>query len=122
MKMFPRYEVARMKIINIIGLSLLIFLSSCSNDKKTADLEFGTMQCLMCSINIEEAVAELKGIKKVEVDLKSQSGKVVYRASMLSISDIEKTITSIGYSVNGHEANKDAYNDLELCCKIQSSD
>ena len=120
--MFPRYEVARMKIINIIGLSLLIFLSSCSNDKKTADLEFGTMQCLMCSINIEEAVAELKGIKKVEVDLKSQSGKVVYRASMLSISDIEKTITSIGYSVNGHEANKDAYNDLELCCKIQSSD
>ena len=41
---------------------------------------------------------------------------------MLSISDIEKTITSIGYSVNGHEANKDAYNDLELCCKIQSSD
>ncbi|MAP71253.1 MAG: hypothetical protein CMF81_05205 [Candidatus Marinimicrobia bacterium] len=122
MKMFPRYEVARMKIINIIGLSLLIFLSSCSNDKKTADLEFGTMQCLMCSINIEEAVAELKGIKKVEVDLKSQSGKVVYRASMLSISDIEKTITSIGYSVNGHEANKDAYNILEQCCKIQSSD
>tara|TARA_B100000959_G_scaffold7577_1_gene7659 strand:- start:431 stop:766 length:336 start_codon:yes stop_codon:yes gene_type:complete len=111
-----------MKIINILLLSLFTFLTSCSNDKKTAELEFGTMQCLMCSIKIEEAVAELKGVKEVEVDLKSQSGKVIYRASMLSISDIEKTITSIGYSVNGHEANKDAYNDLELCCKIQSSD
>ena len=120
--MFLRLEVAKMKIINIIILSLFTFLASCSNDKKTAELEFGTMQCLMCSINIEEAVAELKGVKEVEVDLKSQAGKVVYRASLLSLSDIEKTITSIGYSVNGHEANKDAYNDLEVCCKIQKSD
>ena len=56
--MFPRFEVAKMKIINIIILSLFTFLASCSNDKKTAELEFGTMQCLMCSINIEEAVAE----------------------------------------------------------------
>ena len=120
--MFLRLEVAKMKIINIIILSLFTFLASCSNDKKTAELEFGTMQCLMCSINIEEAVAELKGVKAVEVDLKSQSGKVVYRASLLSLSDIERTITSIGYSVNGHEANKEAYNDLELCCKVQSTD
>ena len=49
-----------MKIKNFIYLSLLTFLVSCSNDKKTTDLEFGTMQCLMCSIKIEEAVAELK--------------------------------------------------------------
>ena len=120
--MFPRFEVARMKIINIIVLSLFTFLASCSNDKQTAELEFGTMQCLMCSINIEEAVAELKGVKAVEVDLKSQSGKVVYRASLLNLSDIERTITSIGYSVNGNEANREAYNDLELCCKVQSTD
>ena len=120
--MFLRLEVAKMKIINIIILSLFTFLASCSNDKKTAELEFGTMQCLMCSINIEEAVVELKGVKSVEVDLKSQSGKVVYRASLLSLSDIERTINSIGYSVNGHEANKEAYNDLELCCKVQITD
>ena len=41
---------------------------------------------------------------------------------MLNLSDIEKTITSIGYSVNGKEASKEAYNDLELCCKVQSTD
>tara|TARA_A100001037_G_scaffold143438_1_gene129878 strand:+ start:47 stop:409 length:363 start_codon:yes stop_codon:yes gene_type:complete len=120
--MFPQFGVTRMKIFNIFLLSLFTLLTSCSNDKKTAELEFGTMQCLMCSINIEEAVAELKGVKEVEVDLKSQSGKVVYRASILNLSDIEKTITSIGYSVNGKEASKEAYNDLELCCKVQSTD
>ena len=55
--MFPQFGVTRMKIFNIFLLSLFTLLTSCSNDKKTAELEFGTMQCLMCSINIEEAVA-----------------------------------------------------------------
>ena len=75
----------------------------------------------MCSMKVEEAVAELKGIKNIEVDLKAQSGKVVYRASLINLSDIENAITSIGYDVNGKKADENAYDELELCCRIPNT-
>ena len=110
-----------MKFTKILILLSVLFLTSCSSDKKTAELSFGTMQCLMCSMKVEEAVAELNGIKNVEVDLKAQSGKVIYKASIINLSDIENAITSIGYDVNGKKADKNAYDELELCCRIPTT-
>tara|TARA_Y100001970_G_scaffold79919_1_gene101570 strand:+ start:205 stop:426 length:222 start_codon:yes stop_codon:yes gene_type:complete len=72
-------------------------------------------------MKVEEAVAELNGIKNIEVDLKAQSGKVVYRASLINLSDIENAITSIGYDVNGKKADENAYDELELCCRIPNT-
>ena len=100
--------------IFIISLSLLI---SCSSDKTTVELKLDTLQCLMCSINVEEAIVDLDGVKKIEVDLKSKSGKVTYKASLIDLNTIEKAITSIGYNVNGKVADPVAYQKLELCCK-----
>ena len=104
-----------MRILMIIlSLSLLI---SCSSEKPTAELKLDTLQCLMCSINVEEAIVDLDGVKKIEVDLKSKSGKVTYKASLIDLNTIEKAITSIGYNVNGKVADPVAYQKLELCCK-----
>ena len=58
------------------------------------------------------------GVKKVEIDLKSKSGKVTYKASLIDMASIEKAIQSIGYNVNGKVAASEAYEKLELCCKI----
>ena len=76
------------------------------------------MQCMMCSMNVEEAVAELEGVSKVEIDLKAKAGKVTYKASLIDFPAIEKAITSIGYSVNDKKADPDEYANLELCCKM----
>tara|TARA_B110000014_G_C19560889_1_gene299338 strand:- start:90 stop:428 length:339 start_codon:yes stop_codon:yes gene_type:complete len=104
-----------MKIfISIVSLSLLF---SCSSDKTTADLKLDTMQCLMCSINVEEAIVDLDGVNKIEVDLKSKSGKVTYKASLIDLNTIEEAIISIGYNVNGKVADPVAYEKLEICCK-----
>lgn len=101
-------------IINILAASLLI---SCSSDTKTAELKLESMQCMMCSINVEDAVADLDGVQKVEVDLKGKKGKVTYKASLIDMPAIEKAITSIGYSVNDKKADPEAYSKLEICCK-----
>ena len=101
-------------IISILAACLLI---SCSSDTKTAELKLESMQCMMCSINVEDAVADLEGVKKVEVDLKGKKGKVTYTASLINIPAIEKAITSIGYSVNDKKADPEAYSQLEICCK-----
>ena len=100
--------------ISIMTIGLLI---SCSGDTKTAELKLESMQCLMCSINVEEAVAALDGVKKVEVDLKGKSGKVTYKASLIEMPIIEKAITTIGYSVIDKKADPEAYGKLEICCK-----
>ena len=76
--------------IFIVSLSLLI---SCSGDKTTAELKLDTMQCLMCSINVEEAIVDLDGVKKIEVDLKSKSGKVIYKASLIDLNTIAVSYT-----------------------------
>lgn len=102
-------------LINILTISFLI---SCSNNNQTAELKLDTMQCLMCSMKVEEAVANLDGVKKVEIDLKSKSGKVTYKASLIDMASIEKAIQSIGYNVNGKAADPEPYEKLELCCKI----
>ena len=101
-------------VISLLAFSLLI---SCSADTKTAELKLESMQCMMCSINVEDAVAELKGVSKVEVDLKSKKGKVTYKASLIDMPAIENAITSIGYSVNDKTADPGAYDKLEMCCK-----
>jgi len=101
-------------IISILAASLLM---SCSSDTKTAELKLESMQCMMCSINVEDAVADLDGVQKVEVDLKGKKGKVTYKASLIDMPAIEKAITSIGYSVNDKKADPEAYSKLEICCK-----
>jgi len=93
------------------------FLISCSSEKTISELKLDTMQCLMCSINVEEAIADLDGVKKIEVDLKSKSGKVTYKASLIDLKTIEEAIVSIGYDVNDKVADPDAYEKLEICCK-----
>ena len=102
-------------IIRIIAMSFLI---SCNSDTKTAELKLDSMQCMMCSMSVEEAVVDLEGVSKVEVDLKGKSGKVTYKASLINLPAIEKAITSIGYSVNDKKADPVAYANLELCCKM----
>ena len=95
----------------------LIFLASCSTDKRTADLVLDSLQCLMCSVNVEESLLSLRGVKKIQVDLKNKSGKVVYNANVVDLLSIEEKIVSIGYNVNDKFADKEAYDKLELCCK-----
>ena len=83
----------------IASLFCLIFIS-CSSDKTTAELKLDSIQCLMCSYSIEENLRELRGVKKVQVDLKNKSGSVVFNANIIDLSTIENKITSIGYNVN----------------------
>ena len=96
---------------------IALFAISCSADKKSANLVLDSLQCLMCSVNVEESLLSLRGVKNIKVDLKNKSGKVVYNANVVDLKAIEERITSIGYSVNGKSADKNAYEKLEICCK-----
>ena len=102
-------------IITIIATSLLM---SCSSDTKTAEVKLDSMQCMMCSLIVEESIASLEGVSKVDIDLKAKSGKVTYKASLINMGAIEKAIAAIGYNANETKAEPEAYANLEMCCKM----
>ena len=78
---------------------------------------FGTIVLVKITVFKERKVHFSDGVKKIEVDLKSKSGKVTYKASLIDLNTIENAITSIGYNVNGKVADPVAYQKLEICCK-----
>ena len=61
---------------------------------------------------------DLGGVKKVEIDLKRKSGKVTYKASIIDMNAIENAIAAVGYNANDKKADPEAYDKLDLCCKV----
>jgi P-type Cu+ transporter len=72
-------------------------------------LSITDMSCAACVANIEKAVGELPGIGKIVVSLNTESAYVEYAQDITSVSDIIKTIESIGYGVIKKESGQEAY-------------
>jgi len=113
-KFIKRKKMTIKTVFNILIAGLLI---SCSGDTNTVDLELESMQCLSCSMAIEDILVDLDGVEKVAIDLRNKSGKVTYKASVVNMEAIEKVIVAIGYNVNDKKADPEAYANLEICCK-----
>ncbi len=107
-----------MKKSLILIAAAAMIISACGEKNKTADVALSTMQCGMCSMNIENALSGLKGFVSIEIDDDKKVGKVVYEAGVLDMAAIEKAIAGAGYDANDTPANKEAYAKLDMCCKI----
>lgn len=96
----------------------LFGLMACSGDTTKADIALATMQCGMCENTIEEGVKALDGIVAFDVDPKTKVGHVEFKAGVIDLSAIEKTISGLGYAANETKADQKAYDALPMCCKV----
>ena len=64
---------------------------------KESSFDVSGMSCAACSSSIEKTLSKLEGINKVQVSLLTNSMKVFYEPSLVSIEKIIKTVESIGY-------------------------
>jgi len=76
--------------------------------------------CDMCEAKIKKALATVKGVKTVEVNVDSKEVTVAFNPTKTSADAIRKSISLAGYDADGVEANKEAYNKLDGCCKTGS--
>ena len=65
--------------------------------KDSVILNLTGMTCASCVQNIEKGLRKLDGVIKVSVNLTTEKGYVVYDSSKVSIKDIIKVVTDIGY-------------------------
>lgn len=112
----------RMRLINgVIILATACAFVGCGEAKAHTDVDLPTMQCSMCKKTIETALADVQGITKAEVDMEKKVAHITYKASVIDLATIEKTIATVGYQANEMPADPEAYSDLDKCCKLPSS-
>lgn len=105
-----------------MGISSVITHAQKKESKKigpvTETVEFMTSaQCDMCRMKIEGKLGEEKGVRHAFLDLKTKKLTVKYNPDKIKEEEIINVITSLGYDVNDHKGNQDAYNHLPDCCK-----
>ncbi|GJQ20632.1 MAG: hypothetical protein HBSIN02_09870 [Bacteroidia bacterium] len=84
----------------------------------TAVISVPTIQCNMCSMNVEDALQEVKGVESVEVNLKKKTVTVLYRPRETTLAGLEDAIVKAGYDANKKKADPEAYSKLDDCCKV----
>ncbi len=75
----------------------------------STQLSITGMTCAACVANIEKAVGELPGVGKIAVSLNTESAMVEYAPDITSLSEIIKTIESIGYGASEKNADRETY-------------
>lgn len=68
---------------------------------KNATIQLETLTCPSCVLKIESAVKALPGIEKesVKVSFNTSKLKFDFNEEYLSVNDVEKAITALGYQV-----------------------
>lgn len=73
---------------------------------KKATIQLETLTCPSCALKIEGATKALDGVEKESVKVLFNSSKVKldFDEEKLSLEDIEKVITALGYEVKKSQA------------------
>lgn len=74
-------------------------------------------KCESCGSRLENAVYDLKGVKRVDVNDKAMTVQVVYNANKVTPQDIRQAIAATGYDADDVEAPAEAVAKLDDCCK-----
>lgn len=71
-----------------------------------ATIQLETLTCPSCALKIDSAVKSLNGVEKESVSVMFNSSKVKlnFDDEKLSVADIEKAITVLGYEVKKFQA------------------
>ncbi|HHX56681.1 MAG TPA: metal-binding protein [Clostridiales bacterium] len=74
---------------------------------KKANIQLETLTCPSCTQKIENAVKSLEGVEKDSVKVLFNSSKVKFNFDdeNLSVENIEKAITTLGYEVKKSKVN-----------------
>ena len=73
--------------------------------------------CKMCKKTIETAALSLDGVHKAVWDVETKQIDLVYDDQLVELMTIHITIANSGYSTELVDLNKDAYDNLPMCCQ-----
>ena len=109
-----------------LSISIFLLFVGCSvpgtvsgNENLSAvKIDLPTIQCGMCQQTIQEKLESLDGVQMAYVNLNEAKVLVKYNRTKLDVTDLEQTISKIGYQASDVPADENAYSKLPSCCKL----
>lgn len=107
---------------NSLFILALLFVSSLSFGQKPAGktetvVIMTSAECDQCKERIEGALNYTKGVKFAELDVESRKLTVKFKNDVISLNEIKKQISALGYNADEVKADPAAYEKLPACCK-----
>ena len=104
-------------ILVLLAFTVFAFtLLNAEENAKTVKIKTSA-QCGMCKEKIENHLSEQDGIIKAVLEVETAECTVEYDSTQITLDDIRKEISSVGYDADEIKANKRAYKKLPKCCK-----
>lgn len=94
-------------------------LTSVNHDDKKTDTFKVYGNCGMCEKTIEGALKGVKGVEKADWNKETKMIEVVYHTHDISLDEIKKKITDVGYDTEEYRASEKVYNNLPGCCQYE---
>jgi len=100
----------------LLALFAFVGLNSFAADIDTVYIKTSAV-CDMCEDRIEEHLRFTKGVKEVDLDIKSKVVMVIFKSEKTSAQKLREEIASLGYNADNVAANEKAYHTLPGCCQ-----
>ncbi len=98
-------------------MSLLVMVG-CKGEVEKTEIAISSAQCGMCANAISQALKNVDGVKKVNVDLGAKIATVIFDPTVVQVENLESAISNAGYQANETSANAEVYKNLPGCCKL----
>ena len=73
-------------------------------ENKKVELKISGMTCASCANTIKKSLSNIKGVKKAQVDLGTETAAVEYNPNRVQLPDLNKAVTDVGYTVINEKA------------------
>ena len=113
------------KIIFLISFFITAqFAFSQSEKSKIKTLEIKTeifcdhcQKCESCGLRLYNNITENKGVKSVKINDKNNTISIKYNSKKIRAEELEQAVSMSGFKAKDLEANENAYEKLDNCCK-----
>lgn len=107
---------------NSLLFFFVLFVSSFGFSQKPASktetvVIMTSAECDECKERIEGSLNYTKGIKFAELDVNSRKLTVKFKNDVITLAEIKKQISSLGYNADEVLADPVAFEKLPACCK-----
>ncbi len=101
---------------------VLLFVSNLAFSQKPASktetvVIMTSAECDECKERIEGSLNYTKGVKFAELDVNSRKLTVKFKNDVITLTEIKKQISNLGYNADEVLADPVAYEKLPACCK-----
>lgn len=91
--------------LTLIFLSVTLTVCAQGKTRKTSATIKSTVECELCKVNVEKHLSKVKGIRKVKADYQLHQIEIVYNSRKISLQEIKKIISDLGYDADDVPAN-----------------